>query len=264
MLDALIEHYGQNYVATFEDIRATECRKVNSCNCRGEGECRRVSPEPVVVLWGDSHAEHLLPGLEQIAKQNFRLVPLFTECVPVAGVFEPQNSEQCIARNQQALHAISELKPDVVIIAARWKNVFDSDRFFEKMNSTLHRIKEFSGLTLVIGPVPEWSPDLYKIIAKEYLRKNIAAPLRLKKGVVQTNFSIEGEMLKSLDQRDASYVSLISQLCDDTGCRTQVTDEKDSGLMAWDYGHFTKEGSSLVANTILGPKLAHLGHQAGY
>ncbi len=82
---------------------------------------------PRIVLWGDSHAEVWALPLGRLARERgFELIVLRHDgCPPVAGVWRPINSASRTACEtpgvlRQVEDGIADLKPDIVILAARW------------------------------------------------------------------------------------------------------------------------------------------------
>ncbi|NQV75612.1 MAG: hypothetical protein HQ491_06140 [Bacteroidetes bacterium] len=76
---------------------------------------------PTKVIWGDSHAEHLFPGIAEKDQEVNWLVIGQTGCPPLLGVevFRKGNIDQCVKRNQFALDTILNLPSvDTVVLAS--------------------------------------------------------------------------------------------------------------------------------------------------
>jgi peptidoglycan/LPS O-acetylase OafA/YrhL len=88
----------------------------------------RTTAVSMGVVWGDSHAEHLLPLLDLAGRKSGRSIALFGDCPPIfyqAGLkryipASPEYDSSCVDRT----HFIDVLKssPEIefVILAARW------------------------------------------------------------------------------------------------------------------------------------------------
>ena len=81
---------------------------------------------PRVLLWGDSHAMAWSPLFKTIAKQNKKELYVVAEsgCPPIVGIRRTDvgSTGSCtnVATNQTILDSIIKLKPDLVVLAARW------------------------------------------------------------------------------------------------------------------------------------------------
>jgi len=110
---------------------------------------------------------------------------------------------------------------------------------------------------VIIGPVPEWSPDLYLIVARQYLRVGEVVPNRLRVGYLGEPEQIDRRMADHFAGSEVDYVSVRDGLCTrEAGCLIRVGSDLTRDLIAWDYGHFTETGSMFVASHIIVPHLA--------
>jgi hypothetical protein len=221
-----------------------------------------TEPAAAMALWGDSHADHLYPGLASSVPAGMHLLPALTGCAPVAGKFDYQDDD-CARASTETLRAIAERAPAIVVLAGRWKNVAADPHFLSKMDDTLAVLRRAGVRRIVIaGPVPEWSPDLYVIVARGYLRLGTMVPPRLRLGYTDEPQRIDRMMASHFAGSGADYVSIRDGLCSTTdGCLIRVGNDLNRDLIAWDYGHFTQQGSIYVARNIIGP---HLQRGDGY
>ncbi len=82
-----------------------------------------------VVLWGDSHAAHLGPGLDELSRRdNFKLAQYSSAGCPPVVPFVSDRQKECFEINELVLRKIAELKPDTVIMAGRWE-IYDGKGF---------------------------------------------------------------------------------------------------------------------------------------
>ena len=77
----------------------------------------------LLLLWGDSHAAHLYPGLRTAAReQGFRIAQLTASaCPPLLDLRSPHRPK-CHAVNAGVLVKARELLPDSVVLSARWED----------------------------------------------------------------------------------------------------------------------------------------------
>jgi peptidoglycan/LPS O-acetylase OafA/YrhL len=253
-LEPFIDSYGQNYVATFKTLTTPRCGLAGVNTLRS---CPGGAPSATIVLWGDSHAEHLYPGLAANLPAGANLLPALTGCAPVVGKFDYQD-DHCAGSSSATLRAIASERPATVVLAGRWKNVVSDPLFLRKLDETVAALRQAGvGKVVVVGPVPEWSPDLYLIVARRYLRRGAPVPSRLPFGYTDEPQRIDRMMADHFVRSGVEYVSIQQGLCSArSGCLIRVGDDLAHDLIAWDYGHFTARGSLYVASTIIAPHLS--------
>jgi peptidoglycan/LPS O-acetylase OafA/YrhL len=202
---------------------------------------------PAVWVWGDSHAARLYVGVEREFGRHFEVGQITRDgCPPVLGV----GYELCQAGNAAAIAAISEAKPNVVVLYAQWSIYASpqaSDPFYRQLTETVRHLSD-AGIRniVVIGPPPYWSGDLPAILLRAWTATG-AVPLRLSSDLKDVSRPID-ELLRQSVRDASSYVSLLDLLCDQKGCLTLVPDAPDS-LFTPDYGHFSSPGADYVARS---------------
>ncbi|OQX12249.1 MAG: hypothetical protein BWK76_17955 [Desulfobulbaceae bacterium A2] len=211
--------------------------------------CYTPRSKNIVFLWGDSHAQHLNYGLQATHPKDVSLLQVGSSgCPPSAVDFAPDPLMTCNRANRFALEKIEELRPGTVILA----------------QSIKHETNDYDGLTarlkkagvrniVLIGPVPHWQPDLYKLIVKKYwghIPTRLQAHLR--ESVLYTDRVLQE---RYRDSRQLRYISLVSQLCNAEGCLTHLNDDPWEGLISYDDGHFTLEASRYVVEQFIAPIL---------
>lgn len=83
---------------------------------------------PKLFVFGDSHANHIVPFLDVLTKDANMTGQDYTldRCLPITNVSWGSNqfkANQCIARNNQALEHIKAQNFDYVVIAASWPEI---------------------------------------------------------------------------------------------------------------------------------------------
>jgi hypothetical protein len=65
--------------------------------------------------------------------------------------------------------------------------------------------------------------------------------------------------LKAEFRRDTTirYVSVMDYFCNAEGCLTYMGNDRQHGLVSWDYGHFTPMASSAFARDVLVPVIVN-------
>ncbi|SJM90584.1 acyltransferase family protein [Crenothrix polyspora] len=212
-----------------------------------DSRCYTPHSKNVVFLWGDSHMQHLNYGLTHNLPTDVSLLQAGASgCPPTTQRLNPDPLQTCNKANQFILEKIQQLKPKVVILAQQ-KNHENND--YDK--TILHLKAAGVAHIILVGPVPQWQPFLYKIMLRQHW---MDYPQRmnthLDKAVLHTDTLLHAKYNNSKEVR---YVSLINPLCDKHGCITYLNNDRKEGLITYDYGHFTLVASDFVAKTILMP-----------
>ena len=208
---------------------------------------------PLILLWGDSHAAHLYPGLAKL--QNTRVFDIVqwtsAGCPPT---LEPLNNETpgCAHRRATALKRLSEIKPDMVLLGGGWGRYLESGETQEEiltlLSGSVHRLKALGMERIVIfGPGPLFQTtlpnDLFRYMAAHRLDE---IPMRFGK-VSDALWRLDAAIDDLADIEMVQYVSTLKYFCDSNGCLT-VNDRSLSrpDLLYRDQDHLTVSGSRVL------------------
>ena len=213
------------------------------------GSCYTPHSNRSVLLWGDSHAQHLNYGLKRWLPAEVSLLQVGSSgCPPAAADRAHDALGTCNRANRFALEKIAAVKPDTVILA---QSVNHEDNDYDALAARLRT----AGVRriILVGPVPQWQPSLFKLIVKNYWGK---VPSRLKTHLNQAVFATDRIMKERYGRSSLlTYVSLVDRLCNEDGCLTHLDGNPKEGLITYDYGHFTLPASSYVVGNFLMPSL---------
>jgi peptidoglycan/LPS O-acetylase OafA/YrhL len=207
---------------------------------------------PRVVLWGDSHAAHLWPGLQQQAdRQGWRLAQLTVSQCPslIRGIGEGNN--KCEIMRRRALEAIRSIRPNVVILASRW--TFDRHAAtLDAIGPTISYLKD-SGIqrVVVVGPVPMWQPSLARALAADMKKDRLSSvPDTTTTGFDQMAFIVDREMKLATTRAGGDFVSALDIMCvEQDKCRVWI-DAAKTELTTYDSGHLALRYSAWFAEKI--------------
>lgn len=217
----------------------------------------------LILIWGDSHAAHLYPGLSRIQSDAGFSLAQFTEsaCPPILDhnvkyiYLDKRGARLCQEINDFVFHKIEELQPRALVIAAQWWEVPIAD--LDKLGLTIERLKQ-AGLRhiIVVGPVPVWNPSLPKLLLRYYETSTPKHfPDRMSGAYLFTD--IERKLKEIAAEEGVDFVSAIEVFCTQDKCITRTSnDPKD--IVVWDSAHLTDSGSYLLAARIyemIGPNL---------
>lgn len=215
----------------------------------------RIDPNangPVLAIYGDSHAGHLLPGLLRLGQQrSFRIVDLpWGRCSPLIDA-TPDRTEKCDVLHTANRRALAQYKPGVVVIAAFWSYYKDIGRLAETLRSLreagVHRM-------VVIGSVPFWPRPPQQLLYEAY-RSNPQnrIPDRLF-GFDEDSAKIDRMVEAVATAGGATFVSAHDVLCNADGCLARLGDRAPD-IVQVDRTHFSDLGSQYFIDRIVKPLL---------
>jgi peptidoglycan/LPS O-acetylase OafA/YrhL len=184
--------------ATDREHRRGHCFNLSPEQVREGRLCRIGDPTAKIdfVFWGDSHADALLPAVEEAAKARHRagLFASRSACPPLVGVERADvASGHCRAFNDEVMKAIAGKNIAEVVIAARWARDAEGTGYGDETQATAFLADEQSrerslvenkavftrGLertvdtlvragkkVVIVGPVPEVSRYVPEALAK--------------------------------------------------------------------------------------------------
>lgn len=250
---------------------ATECDQAGLA-WRDRPQCG-TSAQPSVLLWGDSHAMHLVPGiLGSLGGGQSLLQATFQSCAPVPGVVDTSPTsggakwvKQCERHNRNVAAHLRAL-PSVryVIMSAVWLQVFTkfSDRLSvdgretpwsavatERLERSVRDAQALGKTVILIGPTPLAPFDIGACNAR--LRSGRPVPLNpgcvVSRQSVEPGMTVVGRIFTEIGRRTGAIVLLPGNvLCDQVQCQTTL-----NGVSLYrDEGHLSVLGSRVLAEKL--------------
>ena len=222
-----------------------------SDSCSDNEELRAT--QPLVLVWGDSHAADLYSGFRALQDQSRVRLAQYTAsmCAPIIGI-KLRERPASLSINNAVLEHIRNLKPAIVVLSAYWDYLDpDHDRATrdEQLLRTIEILKS-SGVqkVVVLGSAPYWSASVPGLLVAELHRNpNNLLPHNLPGSLLEVHDDTE---LKAVTEKaGAVYVPVFENLCDQTGC-IATTGPGWKDVVTYDQSHFTEHGSMLVAQRI--------------
>jgi len=212
---------------------------------------------PLVLLWGDSHAAHLYPGLVNIQSAHpFDVIQWTAAACPPSSIPFVKESLACPRRRATALRQLTHVKPDTILIAGAWeiylKNGESEADILRSLLETISQLRTDGDLDIVVfGPGPLWNTslatDLFRFMAARRLNE---IPERFGHDF-DAAWHLDAAMAAQLASLSVRYVSVLNFFCDKSGCRT-VVDRTNArpDLLYSDSNHLTVSGSQdLIAHS---------------
>jgi peptidoglycan/LPS O-acetylase OafA/YrhL len=198
-----------------------------------------------VFVWGDSYAQQLNFGLKKQLPPNWQILQVASsDCRPNVDNAEPSATDFCSQSNWFALKAMSEAKPDVVIVA---QVIGHNAKEFSHM---AEKLKELGVKKIIFaGVAPHWKTDLPKIILNKLW---FNTPNRTYQGISAASITNNEKLQQQFQQTETVlFANLLGCFCNQDGCLTYVGDDKKTGITSWDKGHLTPIASDYLAKNLL-------------
>lgn len=218
------------------------------------GNLLRKDGRPSVVLWGDSHAARLFPGMNAVWGNILSIGQLTrNSCPPLLG-YEGTIPDRCEESNQYIASTVMAHPDTTVILFAVWPNYSSTwDIKSEAGQSLLRTIQKLEGVgverIIVMGPAPKWVTNLPQLVLTEIqkdFRQN-QVPIRLNTHLDPGPKINEQEIRSLVASTTAEYFSVLDALCTTPdGCLVR-TNNSETSFTTWDYGHLTTAGAEVVA-----------------
>lgn len=210
-----------------------------------------------VVVWGDSHAARLYPGLKAVFGDMIALSQLSRDaCAPILDL----GYELCQKSNASIMREIERIRPKTVILFAVWayyEKDWESEAAKKTLFATIDALEKAGvGNIVVMGPAPSWKGGLpaQMYTAWVHARPFHTVPERLATGLDPLAATVDQKLRRDLEARHVTYFSVIDFLCNADGCLTHVP-EGPTRLVTWDYGHLTTDGATLVARQLAADRI---------
>jgi len=196
---------------------------------------------PLVFLWGDSHAGSLYPGFKALQDSGLHDFGIGERsgsiCPPILGI-EPR--PLCRSLNDNAIEAIRQSRPDVVVLYAWWHHPrYD----LAALESTVAELRS-AGVPRIIllGAVPYWQGPLPRILLDAWRQGpvNRPPPLRLRRQLDPQLQEVTEQMRQRAQAMDIEFISGLEPFCNADGCLTRLSEGAVEPL-SYDYGHLAPE-----------------------
>ena len=205
--------------------------------------CVERDRRPLVLVWGDSTAGALLPGLRQAQQERgFGIAQLTSSsCIPALNADIP-GVPNCRAMNDKVLAMVRQIKPDVVLLHGTWEKHLDN------LAQTVTALKqETNARIVVLGGVPMWQRGLPSEVLRYFMLHRTLIPQRSSSGVPT---AFDAVMRARLEPLGAEFISASDVFCNAQGCLACIGDAAGD-LTASDQVHLTEKGSAFLVQSII-------------
>lgn len=205
--------------------------------------CAERSRRPLVLVWGDSTAAALLPGLRKAQETRSFGIAQFTasSCIPAVGA-DIAGNPNCRTVNDKVLAIARDLKPEIVLLHGTWQEHMD------EVGKTVALLKQTGARVVVLGGVPFWRRGLPNEVLRYYMLRHTLVPMHFKGDIAPDGF--EAVLREKLVPLGAEFISAREVLCDAEGCLTR-TGEGAASISTSDQIHLTEGGSTFLVEAII-------------
>jgi peptidoglycan/LPS O-acetylase OafA/YrhL len=220
------------------------------------GSTDAVKNTVTFLLWGDSHADAMMPGMDLAARQAGQTGVFLGDsgCPPLVNLQRFSNGRTCTADFSDRVISWLQERQDiqVIVMAARWAlyvegtrpegetgtnvrlewtgeqtqdvRAFDNAALVEhSLRETILRILAMNKQVVLVGPVPEIGRNVPTSLARAALFSLVSAP-SLTRAAHDARISRAEEMLRGVadTSNDVHYISLSNLFCDAQSCRIRL------------------------------------------
>tara|TARA_R110001592_G_scaffold51812_1_gene159200 strand:+ start:3485 stop:5371 length:1887 start_codon:yes stop_codon:yes gene_type:complete len=207
-----------------------------------------------VLLWGDSHANHLVAGLtanRDLLPYNI-LVYSSAGCPPIIGQSLPTRPN-CLQNNQHVLDIIKTMHIKNVIMAGNWAYSEKADHLdIAKLPETINALKENGVQPMIINQLP-----LYPISNPQYLATRLASRDNPKEDYfIKPDDGLDMSVRIMQLLPNTQIFDAFKLFCPDESCSIF----KNGELMVVDRGHLSHAGSRYLTKAFLKDSKSQLTH----
>lgn len=235
--------------------------------CFGEGRgkgrpdvtsCLQAGPD-APMIWGDSHAQALAAGALQLGLRPGLVA--FAGCPPVLGPMHAVVGDDCVIFNadmQAELEHISSTH--LLVLHANWmlavegrrRKFYSSAELMAALSATLSEIRKRQPEmnVLLVGGVPQWGTSGLP----SYLYRSgllLDGLHRVEPPDQETIQKLNNRLREVAKEHGIAFLDPFGVLCNAEGCLATVESEGEIMPTAWDYGHLTASGASVLMTEIL-------------
>ncbi len=207
-------------------------------------DCVDRTRRPLVLVWGDSTAGALMPGLLKAQQtRNFGIGQLTSSsCIPALNA-DISSTPNCRAINDKVLSLVRDIRPDIVLLHGTW------EKYLDHVAETVVALKQQTGARVVVlGGVPAWRRGLPSEVLHYFMLHRRLIPAR--SNVAAQSNGYDAVMRAKLVPLGAEFISASDALCNEEGCVTRIGDSAGD-ISTSDQVHLTEKGSEFLVNAII-------------
>ncbi len=206
--------------------------------------CVERDRRPLVLIWGDSTAGALLPGLRKAQEtRGFGIAQLTSSsCIPALNA-DIVSTPNCRAMNDKVFSLVRQIKPDIVLLHGTWEKHLDN------VAETVVALKQQTqARVVVLGGVPAWRRGLPSEVLRYFMLHRTLIPQRSSGAAPPAAY--DAVMRARLEPLGAEFISASDVFCNAQGCLTRIGDTA-ADIAVSDQVHITEKGSIFLIESII-------------
>jgi hypothetical protein len=207
---------------------------------------------PLLMTFGDSHARHLLHGLNHLQDvREFRLRHQDWGCGPTPLVVietgaQWSSPKKCSELEAGVRNRLARLKPDIVVMAAFWLRYDYPDWVKEKV--AFFRLIGVRRI-IIVGSTPFWPDRPQSLLFNAFTNDpSHRIPTRLS-GFSKKTRQVDQDLQEIASALGVRFVSVTNVLCNNLGCLARLGVSADD-LVQVDTNHLSNAGSDYVVSRL--------------
>jgi peptidoglycan/LPS O-acetylase OafA/YrhL len=211
---------------------------------------------PLWVLWGDSHAASLYPGLRaEQGRRGFRIAQFTSGSCPPLIDLKSEDRARCQDFNDGVIERLATLRPYGVLMEAHWALYVGLNKLptFEAaaLRETVQKLQDIGIRRIVVmGGLPTWKIYQTRAAFKIWRRQH-SLPERSSEYLDREPFSADIMVKQALSGTQAVFISPILELCEYGACLLSA-DPDDFKPISWDNDHLSIAGSEFLIRRVSG------------
>jgi len=219
---------------------------------------REPAAAPLLMLWGDSFAASLYPGLRALVGDGLLPMRLAQFTGPLCPPLPPGRVSRlvgCEEMNDIALEQVRRERPAVVVLAGSWATYqpLDDGSTGEVagLAQTIARLRSLGvARVVVVGSLPVWQTDQPRLLLSAWQRSG-QLPARLADGLVAQPRALDRLVAEEARRSGAEFVSPYELLCNPDGCLATLQEHGRLYPTAHDAAHLTAPAARHLARAAL-------------
>jgi hypothetical protein len=215
-------------------LRASENRPFSDFD---QERCLHVNPEQInILVFGDSHAQHLLPGVRALWPRANVMQATASGCRPLLGR-GLRSTRSCVTLvNYVYRSVVTNPEIDLIVISGRWRR-----RDLARVERTFTALEPLASRVVIVGPTAQYDAAVPQLVA---LGIRFGDPNLADDHVRSEIPQLDREIRRRAERHGLSYFSAYDLFCPAGNCRQL----NEAGVpYQYDYGHLTDEGSRYLA-----------------
>lgn len=257
-------NYGDTYreatLTTADGQYLTRCFDDGSSNPRPDLIKCMDPQQGAPIIWGDSHAQALANGFLRL---NLRPgLAAAAGCPPLIATGLAQDRGYCQVLNENVLSRLLQARQGTfLVLHANWNLVLESETFeistsdelIEQLSATLKAVRDVRPdiEVLIVASVPQWGEGLPVYLYR--LGLGLDAVHYIKVPEADRLLDLNQKLRSLAANQGALFLDPFDVLCNSAGCLATLDHRGRIVPTAWDYGHLTAEGASLIAQELREP-----------